>query len=150
MMPNGSTETGKADDAFRVMELSTAITRLFTARNQVLNRVAAPFGLTAVQVMALHQMSVTPACTPSTLARSLAVDSASVTRLLDRLENKGMIQRTAQERLDRTHDRRVIEIVLTERGNNAIRELKSHWHCALSELTEVCKQSEIHELALAD
>src|SRR3546814_8908893 len=78
--------------------------------------------------MALHQMSVTPACTPSTLARSLAVDSASVTRLLDRLENKGMIQRTAQERLDRTHDRRVIEIVLTERGNNAIRELKSHWH----------------------
>src|SRR3546814_17993760 len=90
-------------------------------------------------------MSFTPACTPSTLARSLAVDSASVTRLLDRLENKGMIQRTAQERLDRTHDRRVIEIVLTERGNNAIRELKSHWHCALSELTEVCKQSEIHE-----
>src|SRR3546814_8359566 len=85
-------------------------------------------------------MSVTPACTPSTLARSLAVDSASVTRLLDRLENKGMIQRTAQERLDRTHDRRVIEIVLTERGNNALRELKSHWHCALSELTEVCKQ----------
>ncbi len=116
----------------------------------MLNRVAAPFGLTAVQVMALHQMSVTPACTPSTLARSLAVDSASVTRLLDRLENKGMIQRTAQERLDRTHDRRVIEIVLTERGNNAIRELKSHWHCALSELTEVCKQSEIQELALAD
>lgn len=150
MMPNGSTSTEKSDDALRVMELSTAITRLCTARNQVLNRVASPFGLTAVQVMALHHLSVTPACTPSTLARSLAVDSASVTRLLDRLENKGMIQRTAQERLDRTHDRRVIEIVLTERGNNAIRELKSHWHCALSELTEVCKQSEIHELALAD
>ncbi|TFI47891.1 MarR family transcriptional regulator [Diaphorobacter sp. DS2] len=149
-MPNGSTETGKTSDALRVMELSTAITRLSTARNQVLNRMAAPFGLTAVQMMALHHMSVTPASTPSTLARSLEVDSASVTRLLDRLENKGMIQRTAQERLDRTHDRRVIEIVLTERGNNAIRELKSHWHCALSELTEVCKQSEIHELALAD
>ncbi len=150
MMPNGATGTEKSDVALRVMALSTAITRLFTARNQVLNRVAAPFGLTAVQVMALHHISATPACTPSTLARSLAVDSASVTRLLDRLENKGMLQRAAQERMDRTHDRRVIEIVLTERGNNAIRELKSHWHCALSELTEVCKQSEIHELALAD
>mgnify|MGYP002148855621 FL=1 len=150
MMPNGATGTEKSDVALRVMALSTAITRLFTARNQVLNRVAAPFGLTAVQVMALHQMSVTPACTPSTLARSLAVDSASVTRLLDRLEHKDMIQRAAQERVDRTHDRRVIEIVLTEHGSNAIRELTSHWQCALLELTEAFKQSEIHGLALAD
>src|SRR3546814_1908632 len=70
------------------MELCTAITRLFTARNQVLNGVAAPFGLTAVQVMALHHISAAPACTPSTLARSLAVDSASVTRLLDRLRSE--------------------------------------------------------------
>src|SRR3546814_5869664 len=100
----------KASDALRVMELSTAITRLSTARNQVLNRMAAPFGLTAVQMMALHHVSVTPASTPSNLARNLAVDSASVTRLLDRLDNKGMIQRATQERVDRTQDRRVIEI----------------------------------------
>ncbi|WP_219725313.1 MULTISPECIES: MarR family transcriptional regulator [Pseudomonadota] len=146
MMPNGSTSTEKSDDALRVMELSTAITRLCTARNQVLNRVASPFGLTAVQVMALHHLSVTPACTPSTLARSLAVDAASVTRLLDRLEDKGMIQRAAQERADRTHDRRVVEIILTERGNSAIRELRSHWQSALSELMETFKQSEIHGL----
>ena len=150
MMPNGSIGTEKSDDALRVMELSTAITRLCTARNQVLNRVAAPFGLTAVQVMALHHISATPACAPSTLARSLAVDSASVTRLLDRLENKGMLQRAAQERMDRTHDRRVVEIILTEHGCNAIRELKSHWQSARSELTEAFKQSEIHGLALTD
>lgn len=150
MMPNGSTEMGKADDAFRVMELSTAITRLFTARNQVLNRVAGPFGLTAVQIMALHRISIAPACMPSTLARSLAVDSASITRLLDRLENKGMIHRVAQERGDRMHDRRVIEIVLTERGSKVIGALKSHWHCALSEMMEAFKQSEIHGLALTD
>src|SRR3546814_208221 len=126
MMPNRSTETGKASDALRVMELSTAITRLSTARNQVLNRMAAPFGLTAVQMMALHHVSVTPASTPSNLARNLAVDSASVTRLLDRLDNKGMIQRATQERVDRTQDRRVIEIVLTERGINVMRELNPH------------------------
>src|SRR3546814_15223528 len=95
MMPNRSTETGKASDALRVMELSTAITRLSTARNQVLNRMAAPFGLTAVQMMALHHVSVTPASTPSNLARNLAVDSASVTRLLDRLDNKGKIGRAS-------------------------------------------------------
>ncbi|HBP0984046.1 MAG: MarR family transcriptional regulator [Burkholderiales bacterium] len=149
-MPNRSTETGKASDALRVMELSTAITRLSTARNQVLNRMAAPFGLTAVQMMALHHVSVTPASTPSNLARNLAVDSASVTRLLDRLDNKGMIQRATQERVDRTQDRRVIEIVLTERGINVMRELNPHWQSALSELTEAFKQSEIHGLALTD
>src|SRR5699024_774061 len=104
------------------------------------------FGLTAVQMMALHHVSIAPACTPSTLDRSLAVNSASVTRLLDRLEKKGMIQRAAQERVDRTHDRRVIEVVLTERGNNAIGELKSHWCSALAELAEAFKQSEIHGL----
>ncbi len=150
MMPNRSTETGKASDALRVMELSTAITRLSTARNQVLNRMAAPFGLTAVQMMALHHVSVTPASTPSNLARHLAVDSAPVTRLLDRLDNKGMIQRATQERVDRTQDRRVIEIVLTERGINVMRELNPHWQSALSELTEAFKQSEIHGLALTD
>jgi DNA-binding MarR family transcriptional regulator len=80
------------------------------------------------------------------LGKSLAVDSSSVTRLLDRLEKKGMSQRAAQERADRPHDRRVIEIVLTERGNKAIDELKSHWRSALAELTEALKQSEIHAL----
>ncbi|ABE31811.1 MULTISPECIES: MarR family winged helix-turn-helix transcriptional regulator [Pseudomonadota] len=146
MMTSGSSGTQQFDAALRLMELSTAITRLFAARNQVLNRLAAPFGLTAVQVMALHHMSAIPACTPSTLVRSLVVDSSSVTRLLDRLEKKGMIQRAAQERADRPHDRRVIEIVLTERGNKAIDELKSHWRSALAELTEALKQSEIHAL----
>src|SRR3546814_16150466 len=98
----------------KVMELCTAITRLFTARNQVLNGVAAPFGLTAVQVMALHHISAAPACTPSTLARSLAVDSASVTRLLDRLEHKDMIQRAA-----RSAERRV--------GKECVSTCKYRW-----------------------
>src|SRR3546814_14750926 len=48
---------GIVQSFLKVMELCTAITRLFTARNQVLNGVAAPFGLTAVQVMALHHIS---------------------------------------------------------------------------------------------
>src|SRR3546814_20969197 len=59
-----------------------------------------------------------------------------------------MIQRATQERVDRTQDRRVIEIVLTERGINVMRELNPHWQSALSELTEAFKQSEIHGLAL--
>src|SRR3546814_2633787 len=84
---------------------------------------AAPFGLTAVQMMALHHVSVTPASTPSNLARNLAVDSASVTRLLDRLDNKGMIQRATQERVDRTQDRRVIEIVRSEEHTSELQSL---------------------------
>src|SRR3546814_13183379 len=95
--------------------------------------------------MALHHVSVTPASTPSNLARNLAVDSASVTRLLDRLDNKGMIQRATKERVDRTQDRRVIEIVLTERGINVMREVNPHWQSALSELTEAFKDSERSE-----
>src|SRR3546814_6427500 len=73
--------------------------------------------VTEVQTCALP---ISPASTPSNLARNLAVDSASVTWLLDRFDNKGMIQRATQERVDRTQDRRVIEIVLTERDRKSV------------------------------
>lgn len=139
---------GKTEHALMVMAFSTAITRLFAARNQILNCVASPLGLTAAQVIALYHISITPACTPSALARSLTANSASVTRLLDRLEDKGMIQRVAQERVGRMHDRRVIGIILTECGDSTLNELKPHWHSALSELTKAFKleEDEVHRL----
>src|SRR3546814_4823782 len=59
---------------------------------------------------------------------------------------KSMSRRAAQDRADRPHDRRVIEIALIERGNKAIDELKSHWRSALAELKEAPKQNEIHAL----
>lgn len=140
--------SGKSEHALRVMAFSTSVTRLFAARNQILNCVASPFGLTAAQVIALYHISITPACTPSALTRSLTANSASVTRLLDRLEDKGMIQRVAQERVGRSHDRRVVGIILTERGDSTLHALTPHWHRALSELMKAFKreEDEVHRL----
>ncbi|MFO1274688.1 MAG: MarR family transcriptional regulator [Sphaerotilus natans] len=49
--------------------------------------------------------------TVASLARDLDVDPAAVTRMLDRLEVKGLVRRERS-----TSDRRVVQLVLTEAG----------------------------------
>src|SRR3546814_6077367 len=114
------------------------------------NRIVFSLCLARQQDVAFLPVSSNPSSSAHKFASKHDCHSGCGTRLLDRLDNKGMIQRATQERVDRTQDRRVIEIVLTERGINVMRELNPHWQSALSELTEAFKQSEIHGLALTD
>lgn len=53
--------------------------------------------------------------TPSELARELGVTSGSVTRLVDELEGRGLIQRRRSD-----HDRRVIRLSITPLGDEAV------------------------------
>ncbi|MDH3299246.1 MAG: MarR family transcriptional regulator [Acidimicrobiia bacterium] len=50
--------------------------------------------------------------TASDLARAVVLSSGGATRLVDRLEHDGLIQRRADER-----DRRIVRVALTERGH---------------------------------
>jgi DNA-binding MarR family transcriptional regulator len=56
--------------------------------------------------------------TPSDLRRYLRADSAAVTRLLDRLESKSLI-----ERIEHADDRRSVRIAMTESANEILPEL---------------------------
>ncbi len=80
-------------------------------RSQVDARLSS-HGLTYAQWLPLYKLAVCQEpTTVAGLARDLEVDPATITRVLDRLEAKNLVQR---ERA--THDRRVVQLALTAEG----------------------------------
>ncbi|QNP48501.1 MarR family winged helix-turn-helix transcriptional regulator [Diaphorobacter aerolatus] len=75
-------------------------------------------GLTYVQWLPLYRLMVCPDATHAQLAKDLAMDPASVTRALDRIELKGLLRRERS-----TADRRVVHLVLTDEGRRIAAEV---------------------------
>lgn len=68
-------------------------------------------GLTHAQWVPLFKLAVQPGITVAELARLCELDAGAMTRLLDRLEAKGLCQRERS-----SEDRRVVRLALTEQG----------------------------------
>jgi len=95
--------------------------------------------LTSAQWGPLMRLQTTGGSTVAELARWLQVDAGAMTRLLDRLEKKGLCKRVRS-----TEDRRVVKVELTPEGAASIQEVpavladvmnahlagfsKSEWH----------------------
>ena len=95
--------------------------------------------LTSAQWGPLMRLQTTGGSTVAELARWLNVDAGAMTRLLDRLEKKGLCKRVRS-----TEDRRVVKVELTPEGEASIRQVpavlsevmnahlagfsKSEWH----------------------
>jgi len=88
----------------------------------LLKRVAearmAEHGLTDAQWKPLWLLGSGRAATPNELAREMDVDAGAVTRMLDRLEAKGLIARTRSDT-----DRRVVQLALTDAGQAAVAQV---------------------------
>ena len=74
-----------------------------------------PHGLTSAQWGPLLRLKNTGGSTVAELARWLQIDAGAMTRLLDRLEKKGLCKRVRS-----TLDRRVVQVELTPDGEAAI------------------------------
>ncbi|MDP2087069.1 MAG: MarR family transcriptional regulator [Gemmobacter sp.] len=72
---------------------------------------AMPDGLTARQFAALAKLGETGPCTQNALGRATAMDNATISGVLGRLEQRGLVRRTSQEA-----DRRMLEVRLTDDG----------------------------------
>jgi DNA-binding MarR family transcriptional regulator len=72
-------------------------------------------GLTSAQWGPLMRIRTTGSATVAELARWLQVDAGAMTRLLDRLEKKGLCKRVRS-----TEDRRVVQVELTPEGEAAV------------------------------
>lgn len=79
-----------------------------------------PFGLTGAQFAVVKNVADGVADTAADLCRTMHYDTGSMTRMLDRLEEKGVLRR---ERC--TQDRRVVYLLLTENGNELLPKLRS-------------------------
>ena len=75
-------------------------------------------GLTSAQWGPLLRLQTTGGSTVAELARWLNVDAGARTRLLDRLEKKGLCKRVRS-----TADRRVVQVELTPEGQTAISQV---------------------------
>lgn len=81
---------------------------------QGMDRDLAPHGLTHAQWLPLYRIGRGECTTPAALARELDMDPGAMTRVVDRLEAKGLLAR--ERSLD---DRRVVQLRLTTAGQAA-------------------------------
>ena len=83
----------------------------------------APYGLTTTQFFLLTALYEEDGIFISALARMVALDKATLTGMLDRLERDGFAQRRADP-----EDRRAIRIYLTEKAERLRDELTELYH----------------------
>jgi DNA-binding MarR family transcriptional regulator len=75
-------------------------------------------GLTSAQWVPLLKLHMGAASTVAELARECNVDAGAMTRLLDRLETKGLVTRVRS-----SEDRRVVNIALTREGRETAKKI---------------------------
>ncbi len=80
-------------------------------------------GLSKNQALAIKAVSRSPSVRVSELARSMHLNPATMVRILDRLEEQGLIMRTRS-----LEDRRVVEIALTDRAKEVEQNLLEITH----------------------
>ena len=86
-----------------------------------IDRKLAASGLSALQWGVLKALYDERASTPTALCRILLADSGAMTRKLDSLERRGLI-----ERIRSVSDRRSVELALTANGRQLLRETLPH------------------------
>lgn len=86
-----------------------------------LDRELEPFGLNAMQFAALKHVTQGDADTAAGLCRFMYYDGGSMTRLLDKLEERGLLRR---ERC--ADDRRVVYLRVSANGRALLPRLKAH------------------------
>ena len=93
-------------------EIIYSIRRLMQGSERYTKEINKKYNVSAAQVnclLALHEYGPLP---PSQIAKMILVNSSTVTGIIDRLEQKGLVER---QRI--SQDRRVITVQLTESGN---------------------------------
>jgi DNA-binding MarR family transcriptional regulator len=96
-------------------EMLVALDKAFEADQEL-----AQLEMTAAQFIVIATLALSESAkSASDLCRGISYDAGAMTRMIDRLESKGLIRRN--RRLD---DRRVVYIELTEEGSHAYPRMK--------------------------
>jgi DNA-binding MarR family transcriptional regulator len=116
--------------------------QLFGANKRSFFAIASEFELSPPQVMALRHLDPSEPRPMSELACALHCDNSNVTGIVDRLEDRGLVERHPAE-----HDRRVKMLVVTERGAQLRARLSERLDTAPEALARL---SEADQVALRD
>jgi DNA-binding MarR family transcriptional regulator len=100
-------------------------------------------GLTFQQWIVLMHIREGLALTVATLCRETRHDSGAMTRLIDQLEKRGLIERRRSSK-----DRRVVELLLTKEGNKTIEALKPLVVDTLNEALDGFTRQEVRDFEI--
>ncbi|MGM0427656.1 MAG: MarR family winged helix-turn-helix transcriptional regulator [Thermodesulfobacteriota bacterium] len=106
-----SFDVGSDDVQGQIKEIIQLIRRLVRARELYTKELIRKHHLSASQLHCILVLHERGPISPSQIAKHIMVNSSTVTGVIDRLENKGFLQRIRNSK-----DRRVITITLTEAG----------------------------------
>jgi DNA-binding MarR family transcriptional regulator len=117
------------------------IGRTNALKDRLLDTHLVPYGVTASQFKVLIIIAQFAADTPAELCRHLSLDSGSMTRMLDRLEQKELITRTRSDM-----DRRQVHVALTDEGKKLSDRLPQIGAEALNDLFGALNSAELASL----
>jgi MarR family transcriptional regulator for hemolysin len=86
-----------------------------------LDRRLRPSGFSHSRWLLLLQLSRHDGCTHRELAQHMGIESATLVRLVDRMEKEGLLKRSGSET-----DRRVKHLNLSAAGRKAVEHIRSH------------------------
>lgn len=126
---------------FQTCTIGMLLGRAALVKDRILDSHLQAFGVTAAQFKVLIIVAQYGVDTPAELCRYLALDSGSMTRMLDRLEQKDLIVRRRCP-----DDRRQVRLGLSEEGQKLADQLPQIGASAMNELVGVLAADELATL----
>ncbi|AOK16465.1 MarR family transcriptional regulator [Burkholderia cepacia] len=99
--------------------------------NLVTQRTQEELGITGTQASMLFMIAVGKCSTAAELAREYGIDASAVTRLLDRVEKRGLLSRVRS-----IEDRRVVRLELTDEGRALAERLPPIFRSVLDQVLD--------------
>jgi MarR family transcriptional regulator, multiple antibiotic resistance protein MarR len=128
-------------DNFHNCTLGLLMGRAALLKDRIIDTHMEPYGITAAQFKVLIIMAQFAVDTPAELCRHLSLDSGSMTRMLDRLEQKDLLARRRSEA-----DRRQVQLVLTPEGQKLADRLPEIGAAAMNQLVGAITVEELNSL----
>lgn len=130
-------------------ELLTSIRKVIRAIDLHSKQLNKSSGLTGPQLLIMQEIARVKGVTASQVAKQINLSAATVTNILDRLENKGLI-----ERVRSSQDKRRVSLFLSDKGRNSLidapQPLQEHFiqqFCGLAEWEQSLLLSSMQRIA---
>lgn len=117
------------------------LTKTFLLLDDSDRRFFAEYGLSTRQFLALQHLDEQQGCSMVDLSRVLLTDKSNVTGIVDRLEQLHLVRRQRDP-----HDRRILQITLTEDGLCLRDTVRAQHHERLNQLMSILSQTELRSL----
>jgi DNA-binding MarR family transcriptional regulator len=105
-------------------------------------RVEADVGMPHLEIMKTLEMEGTRHI--AEIGESLQIPKPQMTHLIDRLEKLDIVQRQPD-----TSDRRITNVVLTDRGRSIVQEIDENLYASISETLACLSDTELRDLSLS-